>query len=236
MDLWKDIQNADAPVSFFPLEGPRADVQAMEGFFHLLRVTLRHADKVTLPTLVKPIFAFFLDVFDLRHRLQKRDFDQVVSLPRDLATRLTVQVINEIEESAITSFLELVVRLNEVTFKPLFIRLYDWAVIDLSEGASESTMSSLLDATDDIGVDNARLVERKLVLLHVMMGLLQKFRVGPFLNQGVIADKAASALAIHRYPAATYRGATARLCQWLDPGRSPMDVASRGSRQVVRGG
>jgi U3 small nucleolar RNA-associated protein 10 len=49
-----------------------------------------------------------------------------------------MQVINEIEESAITSFLELVVRLNEVTFKPLFIRLYDWAVIDLSEGASES--------------------------------------------------------------------------------------------------
>ena len=48
-----------------------------------------------------------------------------------------MQVINEIEESAIASFLELVVRLNEVTFKPLFIRLYDWAVIDLSEGASE---------------------------------------------------------------------------------------------------
>jgi hypothetical protein len=50
-----------------------------------------------------------------------------------------MQVINEIEESAITSFLELVVRLNEVTFKPLFIRLYDWAVIDLSEGASKSS-------------------------------------------------------------------------------------------------
>jgi len=54
-----------------------------------------------------------------------------------------MQVINEIEESAITSFLELVVRLNEVTFKPLFIRLYDWAVIDLSEGASESPFLEL---------------------------------------------------------------------------------------------
>jgi U3 small nucleolar RNA-associated protein 10 len=115
----------------------------MEGFFHLLRVTLRHADKQNLPTMVKPIFAFFLDVFDLRHRLQKRNFDQVVSLLSRIHRLADKQVINEIEESAITSFLELVVRLNEVTFKPLFIRLYDWAVIDLLEGASKSTFSEV---------------------------------------------------------------------------------------------
>jgi U3 small nucleolar RNA-associated protein 10 len=120
----------------------------MEGFFHLLRVTLRHADKQNLPTMVKPIFAFFLDVFDLRHRLQKRNFDQVVSLLSRIHRLADIQVINEIEESAITSFLELVVRLNEVTFKPLFIRLYDWAVIDLSEGASKSTIPRNLGVTD----------------------------------------------------------------------------------------
>jgi U3 small nucleolar RNA-associated protein 10 len=50
---------------------------------------------------MKQIFAFFLDVFDLR---------------------------------AVGSFLELVTKLNEATFRPLFVRLYDWAVIDLSEG------------------------------------------------------------------------------------------------------
>lgn len=41
------------------------------------------------------------------------------------------------EESAIGSFLELVTKLNEATFKPLFTRLYDWAVIDLSDGKGE---------------------------------------------------------------------------------------------------
>lgn len=46
-------------------------------------------------------------------------------------------MVNRIEESAIGSFLELVTKLNEGTFKPLFIRLYDWAVIDLSEGKCE---------------------------------------------------------------------------------------------------
>ena len=29
-------------------------------------------------------------------------------------------------------------KLNETTFKPLFIRLYDWAVIDLAEGKGKS--------------------------------------------------------------------------------------------------
>ena len=45
-----------------------------------------------------------------------------------------VQAIDAIEESSIGSFLELVTKMNESTFKPLFIRLFDWAVIDLSEG------------------------------------------------------------------------------------------------------
>jgi U3 small nucleolar RNA-associated protein 10 len=75
--------------------------------------------------LVKPIFAFFLDVFDLRHRLRLQGFN--------------ADSINEIEESAIGSFLELVIKMNESTFKPLFIRLYDWAVIDQAEGKCESS-------------------------------------------------------------------------------------------------
>ncbi len=45
--------------------------------------------------------------------------------------------MNAIEESAIGFFLELVTKLNEATFKPLFIRLYDWAVIELAEGKRE---------------------------------------------------------------------------------------------------
>jgi len=40
-----------------------------------------------------------------------------------------------------------------------------------------------------LAVDNARLVERKLVLLHVMMGLLQKFRVSLLLLLENVADE-----------------------------------------------
>lgn len=146
MDLWKEVQDLNASVSHLRLHlfscGDLTG-QAMEGFFHLLRLTLRNADRQNLPSMIKSIFAFFLDVFDLRHRLQKRGVDQDVSRflrDSDIWTYIdTLQVINSIEESAIGSFLELVVKLNEVTFKPLFIRLYDWAVIDLSEGAGKPT-------------------------------------------------------------------------------------------------
>lgn len=119
----------------------------MKGFFEMLRLTLKNAAREDLPSMLKPVFAFFLDVFDLRHRLQLKGVD--------------TRVVNDVEESAIGSFLELVTKLNEPTFKPLFIRLYDWAVIDLAEGKN---------------ADDGRLTERKIVLLHVMMGLLTKFK------------------------------------------------------------
>ncbi|WVR07984.1 hypothetical protein IAU60_005027 [Kwoniella sp. DSM 27419] len=133
MDIWKTVQTEEEA--------------CMMAFFDLLRYTLRNAAREELPGMIKHVFAFFLDVFDLRHRLQKKGTDR--------------ETINAIEESAIGSFLELVTKLNEATFKPLFIRLYDWAVIDLAEGKA---------------IDDGRLVERKIVLLHVMMGLLVKFK------------------------------------------------------------
>ena len=140
MDLWKEL--------------PRSNASAMEGFFDLLRLTLKHAERSVIPGMLKPIFAFFLDVFDLRHRLR----DQAI--PEGTTDR--------IEQSAISSFLELVIKLDEKSFKPLFIRLYDWAVVDLAEAPSASARGKIQEQT--------RLVERQVVLLQVMYGLLHRFR------------------------------------------------------------
>jgi U3 small nucleolar RNA-associated protein 10 len=111
-----------------------------EAFFALLRNALRHADRKALPALTKSLFAFFLDVFDQRHGS---------TLPED-----TLAVL---ETSAIASFLELVTKLSEAGFKPLFSRLYDWAVVDLPDAGAHA-------------------VARRTVLLRVMDGLLDKFR------------------------------------------------------------
>lgn len=130
MDLWKAIKGgASAPT---------------EAFFALLRHTLRNADRKVLPGLTKPLFAFFLDVFDLRHRA---------------AAKLDLATVDRVETSAINSFLELVTKLSDAAFKPLFVRLYDWAVVDLSAGVAD-----------------AHVIARRTVLLHVMDGLLDRFR------------------------------------------------------------
>jgi U3 small nucleolar RNA-associated protein 10 len=130
MDLWKAIKGGEAAPT--------------EAFFALLRHTLRNADRKALPGLTKPLFAFFLDVFDLRHRA---------------AAKLEPATVDRVETSAINSFLELVTKLSDSAFKPLFVRLYDWAVVDLSAGVADS-----------------HVIARRTVLLHVMDGLLDRFR------------------------------------------------------------
>lgn len=128
MDLWKELKGAgQAPI---------------EAFFALLKHALRHADRAALPALTKPLFAFFLDVFDLRH-----------------GSKLPAAAIDAVETSAIASFIELVTKLSEASFKPLFVRLYDWAVVDLAAP-----------------VNDAHVVARRTVLFRVMSGLLDKFR------------------------------------------------------------
>ncbi|TXT12979.1 hypothetical protein VHUM_01380 [Vanrija humicola] len=130
MELWKSIQSAPA--------------SSIEAFFYLLRQTLRHSDSKAIPSHTKPLFAFFLEVFDIRNKA---------------GARMAFEAVDAAETSAINSFLELVIKLSEAAFKPLFVRLYDWAVVDLSAPASD-----------------AHVVARRKILLRVMDGLLGKFR------------------------------------------------------------
>lgn len=132
MDLWKMLKSgAQAPT---------------EAFFALLRHALRHADRNALPSLTKSLFAFFLDAFDLRHRATT-------------SGKLSSEAVDAVESSSIASFLELVTKLSDAAFKPLFARLYDWAVVDLAAPAND-----------------AHQIARCTVLLRVMDGLLDRFR------------------------------------------------------------
>ncbi|CAO3649204.1 unnamed protein product [Cunninghamella echinulata] len=63
----------------------------------------------------KQIFKFFLTAFDLRHNEKGK---------------MTIEDINECEESIIGAFLELVMKLNETLFKPLFLKVMDWALVE----------------------------------------------------------------------------------------------------------
>lgn len=54
--------------------------QSMILFFDLLRLAIRNADKAALPLLIKSLFAFYLEVFDMRHSLQLRGLEKDVSI------------------------------------------------------------------------------------------------------------------------------------------------------------
>ncbi|KAI9313807.1 hypothetical protein BX666DRAFT_2055891 [Dichotomocladium elegans] len=66
----------------------------------------------------KQLFKFFLIAFDLR-RLHSGRFGG--------------DVIDEIESAVISVFLDLVMKLNETLFKPLFLKVVDWALMELAD-------------------------------------------------------------------------------------------------------
>ncbi|KAK4052295.1 snoRNA-binding rRNA-processing protein utp10 [Microbotryomycetes sp. JL221] len=80
----------------------------------ILSRSLRQAKASDVLETYRSIFKLFLSVFDLRRRRSTLDVDRV-------------------EHQALGAFVQFILKLNEQTFRPLFLRTYDWAVIDLAE-------------------------------------------------------------------------------------------------------
>lgn len=126
LDIWQDTRSADEKVCLkfkytnFPILTWIAFNQVLVRFFYVFQRTIRQADRARLPALVRTTFKFFLEALDLCHHPQFPTISEDHMLP---------------------AFLDLVEKLNEATFKPLFSRLYDWAVIP-SEGSNIGKLSS----------------------------------------------------------------------------------------------
>ncbi|KAK4048437.1 snoRNA-binding rRNA-processing protein utp10 [Microbotryomycetes sp. JL201] len=81
----------------------------------VLNRSLRQAKAPDVLETYRPIFKMFLSVFDLRRK------------------QVALDDINLVESNALGAFIQFILKLNEQTFRPLFLRTYDWAVIDLAE-------------------------------------------------------------------------------------------------------
>ncbi|KAI0052438.1 hypothetical protein FA95DRAFT_1483564 [Auriscalpium vulgare] len=88
------------------------DASRLEGFFDLLKRTLRAAPRPSVLESLHPTFKLLLEGLDLRSR--------------------SLVDIDQVERTAIAAFLELVTKLNETAFRPLFRKLFDWAFADAS--------------------------------------------------------------------------------------------------------
>jgi hypothetical protein len=93
----------------------------MEKYFGLLSDTIQAMSRDALTTFYKQLFKFFLQAFDLR-RLHESRFS-----PVELKT---------LEKAIIMAFLQFVMKLNETIFKPLFLKLVDWATVEIKEDAA----------------------------------------------------------------------------------------------------
>lgn len=78
------------------------------------------------------------------------------------------QDISDIEENALGAFTQFILKLNEQTFRPIFLRTYDWAVIDLADAEATSEQS-------------AQAGQRMVVLFKVVERLLVQLKVSFFM-------------------------------------------------------
>ncbi|KAG8879331.1 snoRNA-binding rRNA-processing protein utp10 [Tulasnella sp. 331] len=104
----------------------------VEQFLNLFKTALKVAPRLDVTENLKRLFKMFLEVFDLRCRIDSQD-------------------VTRVETGAIMAFLEIVTKLNESTFKPLFRRTFDWAFTSDSRSEARQItftvfMSALLRA------------------------------------------------------------------------------------------
>lgn len=123
-ETWTSVASADKEVS----------EDQLLAYWSVLKRTIRAAPRPIISDHLRQLFKTFLDAFQF-----------FASNP---------QLQENIEPAAISTFLELVVKINEATFKPLFRKLFDWAF------------------TIDDSMANAR----KLVFCHIYSALLDYFK------------------------------------------------------------
>ncbi|OCH90866.1 hypothetical protein OBBRIDRAFT_729952 [Obba rivulosa] len=103
-------------------------------YFNVLKRSIQAAARPVVLEHLRQLFKTFLDAFDVSSRVGG----------------------DEVEGPLVSAFLELVVKLNETAFRPLFRKLFDWAFTDDTAGASAVT--------------------RKVTFLHIYGALLDYFK------------------------------------------------------------
>ncbi|KAG9005674.1 snoRNA-binding rRNA-processing protein utp10 [Tulasnella sp. JGI-2019a] len=160
-----------------------AKTRELTEFFRLCRIALAKAPRSDITDNLKSLFKMFLEAFDLRCRIDGQD-------------------VGEVEAAAILSLIEIVTKLNEATFKPLFRRIFDWAFT--SDGQSEARqitfaalMSALLEKFKNLITPYLGMVHERLVEIferfvddkshnHLLwLGLVRMLGVGFAVDEGV---------------------------------------------------
>ncbi|TDL26887.1 hypothetical protein BD410DRAFT_763071 [Rickenella mellea] len=103
----------------------------MGRFFDLMKQALRPSPRSDVLGNLRPLFKLFLEGFDIRKGLPAGD-------------------VITVEDKVVAAYIELVVKLNESAFQPLFRRSYDWAFGEHTSDERKITFCRVYTALLDI--------------------------------------------------------------------------------------
>ncbi|KAJ1674450.1 snoRNA-binding rRNA-processing protein utp10, partial [Spiromyces aspiralis] len=103
-----------AQFNYFQKEALKNGADSTVSLLNFVGLTASSMSRSTMSQFYKPMFKFFLIVFDTR-RLHLS------------SNELAVDDIDQVEDAALDAFIKFVVKLSEKLFKPLFSSLVDWA-------------------------------------------------------------------------------------------------------------
>ncbi|PWN45726.1 hypothetical protein IE81DRAFT_363957 [Ceraceosorus guamensis] len=132
-------------------KAPRSSTHEHLAVLYFTDRLVRMSSKEDLLSVYKPVYRFLVRVFDLR---------------REHAKELSAADLGKVEDHCVDAFVHLVLKLNETTFRPLFLRTYDWAAQDLLED----------DDGEEKPLNDLDLVARRLVLYKLINGLLDALK------------------------------------------------------------
>ncbi|KDQ16943.1 hypothetical protein BOTBODRAFT_144298 [Botryobasidium botryosum FD-172 SS1] len=132
-------------------------------YFRLLGDALEHAARPDIMEHLKAIFRVFLEAFELRSKMR---------------ASAAAEAISDVENSCTSAFLQLVTKLNENTFKPLFRRLYDWAFATSDHKGTMVTLGAIkgTGAHTAHSDTQANPIARRMTFCHVMAQLVDMFK------------------------------------------------------------
>ncbi|SNX84833.1 related to UTP10 - nucleolar protein, component of the small subunit processome [Melanopsichium pennsylvanicum] len=127
-----------------------SNAERLAGVSEFLGRALRQSDREAITGTYKIVFRFLLKALDLRRSNHK----------------LSQDAIGRIETSLVGSaFMRMVLKLNEASFRPLFMRMFDWAVLDLVD-----------DVDNDSAAEAEGIIARQIVLFKTFNALSETLR------------------------------------------------------------
>ncbi|TKY85315.1 hypothetical protein EX895_005477 [Sporisorium graminicola] len=130
--------------------------ERLVGISEFLGRALRQSDREAISATYKLVYRFLLRALDLRR-----------SSLGSANAGLSPASIGRIESSLVTlPFMRMVLKLNEASFRPLFMRMFDWAVLDLVDD----------DDADSPEAEDGGIVARQIVLFKTFNALSETLR------------------------------------------------------------